>query len=273
MLPTSIAPVVVEADHVRYEGRLAGYYERLERRSSGVFIDRTQLDRRNYRSLSQLLAQSPGVSAGRIYAGGGSVRMRGRRCPPLVWLDGVPMPAGEVDLDGFPVSTIHGVELYLGSTTAPSDFTVPQGMSNCGTILLWSRGPDTEASVPATRPGTEVEAVTDARSFYIADEVDKPAQLLNGNSLGLLYPPALFAAGVEGTVLVEVVVDTAGNVEPESFSVVSFSNPGFVGAVTQVIERASYSPAMKYGRPVRQLVHQPFSFVRRAARAGHSSND
>ena len=45
--------------------------------------------------------------------------MRGRTCWPLVWIDGTPMPAGEVDLDAFSPSTIQGIELYLGSTTAP----------------------------------------------------------------------------------------------------------------------------------------------------------
>src|SRR3990170_6695433 len=37
-LPISLAPVVVRPDRMRYTGRLAGYYERLEKKGSGVFI-------------------------------------------------------------------------------------------------------------------------------------------------------------------------------------------------------------------------------------------
>jgi hypothetical protein len=273
LLPSALSPVVVQAKRVQYAGRLAGYYQRLERHSSGVFIDRAELDRRNYRSLSQLLSQSPGVNAGRIYAGGGSVRMRGRSCRPLVWLDGVPMPAGEVDLDGFPVSTIQGVELYLGSTTAPTDYTMGQGQSSCGTILLWSRGPDTEPANVPKQANTKVETLTEARSVYTADQVERQAQLVNVDSLSLTYPPALFAAGVEGSVMAEFVVDSAGAIEPETFSVVSFTHPLFVDAVSRALERAIYSPAVKGGHSVRQLVHQPFSFIRRSAKTEGSGNN
>ena len=159
LLPNALKPVLVEANRVHYGGRLAGYYQRLERRSSGVFIDRVEIDKKDYRSLTQLLSQSPGISSGRIYAGGGSVRMRGNRCRPLVWIDGVAMPAGEVDLDGFPVSTIQGIELYFGATSAPIDFTAANGASNCGTILLWSRGRDTETPELPRHTSTDLEAL------------------------------------------------------------------------------------------------------------------
>ncbi|HJQ11805.1 MAG TPA: TonB family protein [Gemmatimonadaceae bacterium] len=269
-LPNQIAPVVVHAERIRYQGRLAGYYERLERHSSGVFIDRKELDKRNYKSLTQVLSQTPGISAGRIVAGGGSVRLRGRKCPPLVWIDGVPAPAGELDLDGFPVSTIQGIEVYLGATSAPSDYVMPQGLSNCGTILIWSKGPDTEVAALPTDPRVSPERLTESHEVYTADDVDQPARLLNADSLELDYPPPLFASGVEGSVVVEFVVDSAGNIESETYNVVSFTHPLFVRSVTKALERASYLPAKKGGRAVRQLVHQPFSFVRRTGKSDGS---
>ncbi len=267
LLPNTLKPVLVQASRVQYPQRLAGYYERLERRSSGVFIDRAEIDSKDYRSLTQLLSQSPGISSGKIYAGGGSVRMRGRNCRPLVWLDGVPMPAGEVDLDAFPVSTIQGIELYLGSTTAPIDYTAPDGGSNCGTILLWSRGRDTE---PADRPrhtNADLERLTASLLIYTASQVDSQAYLRSADSLQVAYPPSLFAAGVEGSVIAEFVVDSRGDIEPETFNIVSSSHPLFVAAVSRALERASYSPAIKDGRQVRQLVHQPFSFIRRTKKS------
>ena len=269
-LPNQIAPVVVHAERIRYQGRLAGYYERLERRSSGVFVDRKELDKRNYKSLSQVLAQTPGISAGRIVAGGGSVRFRGRKCPPLVWIDGVPAPVGEIDLDGFPVSTIQGIEIYLGATTAPSDYVMPQGLSNCGTILIWSKGPDTEVEALPTDPQVSPERLTESREVYTADAVDQPARLLYPDSLQLAYPPPLFASGIEGSVVVEFVVDTTGNIESDTYNVVSFTHPLFVESVTKALDRATYQPAKKDGRAVRQLVHQPFSFVRRTGKTDGS---
>ncbi len=273
LLPNNLKPVLVEAKRVQYGGRLAGYYERLERRSSGVFIDRVEIDRKNYRSLTQLLSQSPGISSLRIRAGGGSVRMRGRSCRPLVWLDGVPMPAGEVDLDAFPVSTIQGIELYLGSTTAPMDYTALEGQSNCGTILLWSRGPDTEPAKLPTRTSEELERLASSLAIYTSDQVDSQARLRSPERLEVGYPPSLFAAGVEGSVTAEFVVDSRGTIEPETFNIVSSTHPLFVDAVSRALERATYSPAIKEGRAVRQLVHQPFEFIRRSKKTQGSVND
>lgn len=272
--PSALQPVVVEASKVHYHGRLAGYYERLERRSSGVFIDRTEIDKKDYRTLTQLLSQSPGVSSLRIRGGnGGAVRMRGRACRPLVWLDGVPMPAGEVDLDAFPVSTIHGIELYLGSTTAPINYTAVQGQSNCGTILLWSRGPDTEPSNRPNHTSADLEQLAQSLSIYTADQVDTVARLRTADSLEVTYPPSLFAAGIEGSVLAEFVVGSDGNIEGSTFNIVSSTHPLFVDAVSRALENADYSPAIKDGRPVRQLVHQRFSFVRRSNSPETSRNN
>ena len=92
-----LAPVVVHGERTRYLGRLAGYYERLEKRTSGQFITRADIERDRPGVLTQLLARMPGVQ---IVRGKGAfqrnIRMRGRNCAPLVWLDGVAMRAGDV---------------------------------------------------------------------------------------------------------------------------------------------------------------------------------
>ena len=43
----TLPPVVVHPARMNYTGRLAGYYERLEKNSSGVFITRYQIDHEN----------------------------------------------------------------------------------------------------------------------------------------------------------------------------------------------------------------------------------
>ena len=265
-LPDVLTPVVVRADRIKYTGRLAGYYERLERRTGGAFISRAQIDRENPRVMSQLLAGVPGINAVRMRGGGGGVRFRGRTCWPLVWLDGLPMGAGEVDLDAFPPHTIHGIEIYLGATTAPLRYTAPRSMSSCGTILLWSRGPDTDP-VTRRRPSTpDLERLIANLAVYTADQVDQPATLNANRKVDVVYPPALFAAGTGGSVVAEFVVDSEGKVEPATIGIVSSTDSELSAAVRAAVERATFRPALLKGKPVRQIVQQPFSFPPRPIR-------
>lgn len=260
-LPAMLERVVVQRTRMKYTGRLAGYYQRLERRSSGQFITREEIDRNDAHSLSQLLARSPGVNAVQLRSGGGAVRMRGRSCRPLVWLDGVPMPAGEVDLDAFPLNTLHGVELYLGSTTAPLDYSVQQHRSSCGSILLWSRGSDTDRRNHPKRHTIDIEALVASVSVYTADQVDSRTELQSQERLEAAYPPDLFAARVTGRVVAEFVVDAAGKMEQGTFAVVSSTHELLSVAVTRALEQSTFVPAVKNGKAVRQFVRQQFDFA------------
>ncbi len=270
-LPTTVKPVVVEASRVGYSGRLADYYERLHRRSNGVFVPREEIDRRSNRTLTQLLSSTPGVSGVRLKMGG-AVRMRGQTCRPLVWLDGVPLPAGEVDLDAFPVNTLQGIELYLGSSSAPMAYTALQGASGCGTILLWSRGRDTDVQSAPARRSVDLERLAASQTVYTADQVDKEAQLA-GEPLAVEYPPALFASGVKGSAVAEFVVDPDGTIERDSFEIFFASHPLFGEAATAALAGARYTPALKNGVAVRQLVQQPFTFSGGAVHTSASRQD
>src|SRR5690349_18359619 len=176
VLPSVLTPVLVSSQRVNYTGRLAGYYQRLEKRNSGYFITRDQIDRENPRTLSQLLLHVPGITPAKGRAGAQGIRMRGRLCWPLVWIDGTPMPAGDVDLDAFAPQTIHGIELYLGSTTAPARFILGQVDNSCGTIVLWSRGPDTDPITSVPRPAVDLDALVASLSVFAADQVDSRAE-------------------------------------------------------------------------------------------------
>src|SRR6267154_2088371 len=46
-----LPPIVIRPSRMSYTGRLAGYYERLEKRTGGVFITRDQIDREQPRML------------------------------------------------------------------------------------------------------------------------------------------------------------------------------------------------------------------------------
>lgn len=259
-LPTTLAPVVVQTSNAEFRGRLAGYYERLRRRSGGQFITREMLEKKKYRSLSQILGQSPSVRAIGLRSGGGAVRMRGNSCRPLVWLDGVPMPAGEVDLDAFPVSTLHGVELYLGQSTTPPDYT-QSGMSNCGTILLWSRGRDTEQPPSQVLNRIDLDSLVTSMTVYTADQVDVAAKRESLLSTDLDYPPDLLAEGTGGSVLTQFVVDRDGKIESGTITIVSSTHDAFSAVAARALRSAVFTPAKKSGQAVRQVVQQPFLFT------------
>jgi TonB family protein len=264
-LPIFLETVLVETQRVNYTGRLAGYYQRLEKRNGGYFITRDQINRENPRTLSQLLQHVPAITASRIRGGGSGVRMRGRTCAPLVWLDATPMPAAELDLNAISPQTIQGIELYLGSTTAPARFVLNRDANSCGTIILWSRGPDTDP-IASSKPSQDLEQLVASLTVFTADQVDKRAELAVSSPPS--YPAPLFAEGVGGSVVAEFVVDTSGHVEEGTFGIVSSTNPLFSEAVREAVESATYTPAQRHSLRVRQLVQQPFSFVPRRMGAG-----
>jgi TonB family protein len=262
-----LPPVVVRSERLQYTGRLSGYYERLERRVGGYFITRQQIDRENPRMMSHLLQRVPGVSLVRGRAGITGIRMRGRNCRPLVWLDGNPMPSGEVDLDSFAPQSIQGIELYLGSSTPPPRYTWANTGSDCGTILLWSRGPDTDPPNSRSRASVELESLVASAAVFSADQVEERAVADPARPLAAVVPPSLHADGVSGLVVAEFVVDTLGRVEPTTIGIVSSTHPLFSDAVRQALPAAGFRAARRGGRAVRQLVHQPIEFDGEARRA------
>lgn len=261
ILAENLVPVTVRARKLQYSGRLAGYYARLEHRNGGVFVTREEIDRERPRALSQLLQRVPGVTIVRLRAGSTGIRLRDRTCAPLIWLDGNALPAGEVDLDSFQPNSLQGIELYLGATTAPSRYVMSRDMSNCGTILLWSRGGDTDFPQEMPSTAAQLEDLVASHAIFTSDQVDEPARPDSTLSLETVYPSALNAAHVPGLVIAEFVVGSSGRVEDETFGVVSSTHPLFTEAVRNAVRKATFRPALIKGTPVRQLVHQPFEFT------------
>jgi len=92
-------------------------------------------------------------------------------------------------------------------------------------------------------------------------QVATPAAVLPA-STAPQYPAALRAAKVEGEVLVQFVIDTAGAVELGSFKVLRHEDVRFADAIKVAVPGFRFSPArLEDGRKVRQLVQQPFAFA------------
>lgn len=88
---------------------------------------------------------------------------------------------------------------------------------------------------------------------------EQPAEVLSGPLPA--YPELLRQAGVQGRVVLEAVVDTTGRVLPQSISVVSATNPGFVTPARQALLATLFRPAMTGGKPARLRVRIPYEFT------------
>jgi protein TonB len=95
---------------------------------------------------------------------------------------------------------------------------------------------------------------------YTSDIVEKVAWPQRDNPRPR-YPDALKRDGVEGSFVVEFVVDSTGRVDEKTMSFPSTAHPMFLRAVRDALLHSRYFPAELAGMRVRQLVQQQFSFV------------
>lgn len=112
-----------------------------------------------------------------------------------------------------------------------------------------ARAQDSTASAPTGRP----------EPAYFEFQVAKTVKPLSGRPPA--YPPELREARTDGRVLVQFVVDASGTPEMRTFKVLMSSNALFSAAVREAVASMRFEPAMLNGRPVRQVVQQPFNFA------------
>jgi hypothetical protein len=257
-----LSPIVVLGGK-NYTGRMAGFYQRRDL-GIGHFVSREKIEHDNPGQLTDVFRRLPGVQITSTRFIKNAIRFRGNSgsCWPLVWLDGAPLPTAEFDLDFLAPSSIEGIEVYSGISQVPPQFMGSRGLGSCGVIVVWSReGERREKKRKKPVTATELADMVASLKVYTPEQVDVPAR---GDSLSRpqpVYPEQLLFTGVPGQVLAEFVVDTLGHVELDTFGVISTSDPKFSQAVQRVLPDWAYAPAILNGKPVRQLVQQPFKFV------------
>lgn len=261
-------PVALET--VRVVGRrdltgpMAGFYRRMQTGGGGRFITLAEIDRRNATQMSDVLRMVPGL---RIETRGftNQVRMRGSRCAPLVWLDGNPMFAGEVDLDAWDPRSFDGIEIYSGPATVPVEFHGNQRMSSgCGTIVLWSRRGEVRERRRKKGEPTPTERIArmlEERTLFLPTEVERLAHLDSAVLVRPVYPDSLHDARTPGRVMAEFAVGDNGRAVMETFSAVTTSHPLFVEPVRRAVAAQQFEPATRRGKTVAQLLQWTYEFV------------
>jgi TonB family protein len=74
------------------------------------------------------------------------------------------------------------------------------------------------------------------------------------------YPESMLRRRIEGSVIVQYVVDTLGHPDTLTFRVISATHADFARAVKATLPRMRFRPAIMANRLVPQLVQQPFAF-------------
>ena len=103
-----------------------------------------------------------------------------------------------------------------------------------------------------------VKAEEEHHGPYMEFQVEKAVERIGGESPE--YPSSLKDQGVEGSVVVQFVVNESGRVEPGTVKVLDSSNPAFTAAVKEALPRMKFSAAQIGGKKVSQLVQMPFQF-------------
>lgn len=74
------------------------------------------------------------------------------------------------------------------------------------------------------------------------------------------YPESMLRRRIEGSVIVQYVVDTLGHADTATFRVIAATHADFAQAVKSTLPRMRFRPAIMSNRLVPQLVQQPFAF-------------
>lgn len=99
----------------------------------------------------------------------------------------------------------------------------------------------------------------DLNQMFVEAMVDERPENISCPPLN--YPELLRQAGIEGTVLIQAVIDTTGHVEPGSIQILSSDHAQFERPARSLLQRCIYRPGRIRGRPVRVLVQQPITFT------------
>jgi protein TonB len=105
---------------------------------------------------------------------------------------------------------------------------------------------------------TSADVKIDPGQAFIEAAVDEKPEVIS--KFAPEYPDLLRQAGIEGSVTIEVIIDTLGRAEPGSLRVVQSTNKAFELAARDAVLKSLYRPGRVRGQAVRVLVQVPIAF-------------
>ena len=97
-----------------------------------------------------------------------------------------------------------------------------------------------------------------AQQVYMDSIIDQRPVMVSHPPLQ--YPEQLRRAGVQGRVVVRVIVDANGRVEPGAVKIISSTNSAFDASAKRMILGARYQPGVVVGHPMRVLRDEVVAF-------------
>ena len=259
-VPEVLEAVEVQAKREVYDARLAGYLDRASKRASGHIITRDRIERSHSQRLIDVLRQVPSLRLTVTRAWGTVAYLRGAQCTPLVFIDGFPASAGPFDLEMIDLASVEGIEVYAGSSSVPAEFSMGRS-DRCGVIAIWYRpSRPRQESVAQPSEAPSIGAMISAGLAFGPEAVDTLATLIDG-TLQTPYPDSLLNESIGGSVVARFVVDTTGVVEMNTVELTAATHRLFANAVRLALREARFSPAVREGQHVRQVVTLPFRFT------------
>jgi Carboxypeptidase regulatory-like domain len=144
----TLAKVEVRDDALRSDTKLRGFYERAAK-GGGVFIERSEILKRNATQLSDILRGRNGITVYGQSAGGSVIAGRGFRlgggqagagiCPLPLILDGVNVPLRDgLTIDRVvSIQDVRAIEVYTSGPSVPAELA--NGSTDCGAVVIWTR--------------------------------------------------------------------------------------------------------------------------------------
>jgi TonB family protein len=108
------------------------------------------------------------------------------------------------------------------------------------------------------RAGPAQDSASAADKVFAAEELDEHPTVLSRPPLE--YPDSLRHAGIEGRILLRVIVDTLGRPDPTSLQVLESADSGLVAAAKEFALGTTFRPGRRHGQAVRSWVKLPVVF-------------
>ena len=132
-------PGVRVAEKQQPSGWLADF-EKHRSGGRGMFITRSEIERRQARTASDVMRMVPGVQIASTRLGPQLVMTRGagtRRCLPQLYVHTTPYSGM---IDDFSADDIEAIEVYAGISELPADLNT-MGRPICAAVVIWTREP------------------------------------------------------------------------------------------------------------------------------------